>query len=40
MNAFINHILTFTDSKHLLQIQADSTGNVNILGSDTIRHCE
>ena len=40
MNAFINHFLTFTDSRDLLQIQGDSTGSVNILGSDNIGHCE
>ena len=40
MNAFINHFLTFTDSRDLLQIQGDSTESVNILGSDSIGHCE
>ena len=40
MIAFINHALTFTNSRDLLQIQGDSRGNINILGSDNIGRCK
>jgi hypothetical protein len=40
MSTFINHNLTFTISRDLLQIQGDSRGNLSILRSDSIGRCE